>query len=52
MSLATRFQQTLESYNVRLNCLVKNQPYQITRAERSDTRYGPAVLLFKNLKIV
>jgi hypothetical protein len=45
MLLATRFQQTTESYTVRLNCLVKNQPYPITCAERLDTRYGPAVLL-------
>jgi hypothetical protein len=45
MSLATRFQQTSSNYIIKVNCLVKEQPYPITRAERCDTRYGPAVLL-------
>jgi hypothetical protein len=45
MSLATCFQQTSESYIVRLNYLVKNQPYPITCVERCDNRYGPTVLL-------
>jgi hypothetical protein len=44
MSLATRFQQTSSNYIIKVNCLVKDQPYPITRAERCDTRYGPAVL--------
>jgi hypothetical protein len=45
MSLATRFQQTSSNYIIKVNCLVKDQPYPITRAERCHTRYGPAVLL-------
>jgi hypothetical protein len=45
MSLATRFQQTSSNYIIKVNCLVKDQPYPITRAERCVTRNGPAVLL-------
>jgi hypothetical protein len=45
MSLATRFQQTSSSYIIKVNCLVKDQLYPITRAERCDTIYRPAVLL-------
>jgi hypothetical protein len=44
-SLAARFQQTSSSYTIKPNCLVKNHPHPITRAEPCDTRYGPAVLL-------
>jgi hypothetical protein len=44
MSLAARFQQTSESYTIRLNSLAKNHPYPITHAERLDTHYGPVVL--------
>jgi hypothetical protein len=45
MSLATRFQQTSESYAIKVNCLVKDQPYPITHAESCDIRYGLSVLL-------
>jgi hypothetical protein len=45
MSLAQRFQQTSDTYIINLDKLTQDQPYHIIRAERSDTRYGPAVLL-------
>jgi hypothetical protein len=45
MSLAICFQQTSESYTIKVNGLVKDRPYPITRAERCETQYGPAVLL-------
>jgi hypothetical protein len=45
MSLAARFQHTSTSYTIRLSKLVMDQPYMIIRADRCDTRCGPAVLL-------
>jgi uncharacterized protein YbaR (Trm112 family) len=44
MSLAARFQQTSESYAIKLVTPFKNQPYPIKKADRCDTRFGPAVL--------
>jgi hypothetical protein len=48
MALARRFQVSSTCHTVKIGSLDTDRPYPITHAERTGTRFGPAVLSIRD----